>query len=155
MSDYSLKKLEPIKVWARSGYQLVIIGMAKTLTPDLNRKLVALSALLATLLLPYTFTQVAVIAVAAIIGLLSYVNMVGETIPPDFLEEEITEQFFSENYSRLIINTNQEAEGEIPFQLVKEVREIAASYYGDEALTECIGFYYRHIDRIDYSEYCF
>ncbi|KMK76835.1 efflux RND transporter permease subunit [Alkalihalobacillus pseudalcaliphilus] len=70
-----------------------------------------------------------------ITGVMSYVNMVGETIPPDFLEEEITEQFFSENYSRLIINTNQEAEGEIPFQLVKEVREIAASYYGDEALT--------------------
>ncbi|WP_273717177.1 chromate efflux transporter [Alkalihalobacillus pseudalcaliphilus] len=64
--------IQGLKVVAVVVVAHAIIGMAKTLTPDLNRKLVALSALLATLLLPYTFTQVAVIAVAAIIGLLFF-----------------------------------------------------------------------------------
>ncbi|MCT1577667.1 MMPL family transporter [Oceanobacillus kimchii] len=70
--------------------------------------------------------------VTSVVG---YANMVGSTIPQDYLEENVTEQFLSENYSRIIINTDVGAEGDVPFSLVEEVRNVASSYYGDEALT--------------------
>lgn len=70
--------------------------------------------------------------VASVIG---YANMVGSTIPQDFLEETVTEQFLSDNFSRIIINTDVREEGDVPFQLVESVREVAKEYYGDAALT--------------------
>lgn len=70
--------------------------------------------------------------VTSVVG---YANMVGSTIPQDYLEENVTEQFLSENYSRIIINTDVGAEGDVPFKLVEDVRNVATSYYGDEALT--------------------
>ncbi|MFD1336717.1 RND family transporter [Oceanobacillus iheyensis] len=70
--------------------------------------------------------------VTSVVG---YANMVGSTIPQDYLEENVTEQFLSENYSRIIINTDVGAEGDVPFKLVEEVRSVATSYYGNEALT--------------------
>ncbi|WP_077604675.1 efflux RND transporter permease subunit [Oceanobacillus sojae] len=65
----------------------------------------------------------------------SYATMVGTAIPQDFLEDDATEQFLSENYSRIIINTEAGTEGELPFAIVEDVRDIAGSYYGDDALT--------------------
>ncbi|MFS0749284.1 efflux RND transporter permease subunit [Oceanobacillus sp. 1P07AA] len=70
--------------------------------------------------------------VTSVVG---YANMVGSTIPQDYLEENVTEQFLSENYSRIIINTDVGAEGDVPFKLVEEVRDVATTYYGNEALT--------------------
>ncbi|MFD1448095.1 efflux RND transporter permease subunit [Oceanobacillus profundus] len=70
--------------------------------------------------------------VSSVIG---YANMVGSTIPQDFLEKNVTEEFLSENYSRIIINTDAGTEGDIPFQLVDNIRELSASYYGEDALT--------------------
>ncbi|XQY92170.1 efflux RND transporter permease subunit [Metabacillus sp. HB246100] len=67
-------------------------------------------------------------------GVMAYVNQVGAEIPPEYLDESITSEFYSDNYSRIIINTNQGTEGEIPFAIVKKVEDAAASYYGDEAL---------------------
>src|SRR5690625_2750817 len=43
----------------------------------------------------------------------SYTNVIGATIPPGFLDEEITGNFFSNNYSRIIIHTTTDEEGEI------------------------------------------
>ncbi|WNF38327.1 MMPL family transporter [Bacillaceae bacterium IKA-2] len=63
----------------------------------------------------------------------SYVNIVGSVIPPEYLEESITEQFYSDNYSRIILHTNAGTEGDKAFSLVEKVQEIAASYYGDDA----------------------
>lgn len=68
-------------------------------------------------------------------SVISYATMVGSVIPQDFLEEEVTEEFLSEHYSRIIINTEAGEEGELPFAILEDVREIAASYYGDDALT--------------------
>lgn len=65
----------------------------------------------------------------------SYATMVGSVIPQDFVEKDATEQFLSENYSRIIINTEAGTEGEIPFAIVEDVRDIADSYYGEDALT--------------------
>ncbi|WP_413375928.1 efflux RND transporter permease subunit [Alkalihalobacillus sp. 1P02AB] len=70
-----------------------------------------------------------------ITGAIAYVNLVGAAIPPDFLDDSITREFFSENYSRIIVNTNQGPEGEVPFQIVETVRDTAADFYGEEALS--------------------
>jgi uncharacterized protein len=67
-------------------------------------------------------------------GVMAYVNQVGTEIPPDYLDKSVTEQFYSENYSRIVINTNQGTEGEVPFSIVKKVKKAAADYYGDDAL---------------------
>ncbi len=68
-------------------------------------------------------------------SVIAYVNNVGAVIPPEYLEETITSEFYSENYSRIIINTNQATEGDIPFSIVSNVEEIADNYYGDEAFS--------------------
>lgn len=68
-------------------------------------------------------------------SVIAYVNNVGAVIPPEYLGETITSEFYSENYSRIIINTNQATEGDIPFSIVSNVEEIADNYYGDEAFS--------------------
>ncbi|PMY00645.1 RND transporter, partial [Pseudomonas sp. MPR-R5A] len=41
----------------------------------------------------------------------------------------------SENFSRMIINTDAGTEGELPFSIVENVREVSSAYYGEAALT--------------------
>jgi len=62
----------------------------------------------------------------------AYTNTVGVAIPPEYLDEETKEQFFSDNYSRIILNTTTKDEGDKAFALVKKVRDIVDSYYGDD-----------------------
>ncbi|WP_078393220.1 efflux RND transporter permease subunit [Shouchella patagoniensis] len=66
-------------------------------------------------------------------SVVSYATMIGTVIPADFLDETVTSEFQSENYSRIMVYTNAGVEGDIPFQLVEQTRELAHSYYGDEA----------------------
>ncbi|MBM7660223.1 putative RND superfamily exporter protein [Bacillus mesophilus] len=68
-------------------------------------------------------------------SVIAYVNMVGQVIPPEFLDESITNEFYSENYSRIVINTNQGTEGDIPFAIVQQVQDTAEEYYGEKALS--------------------
>lgn len=63
-----------LKIVAVAVVLHAIIGMAKSLTPDLNRKALALFALIVTLLWPAAFTQVGVIIIAGVIGFLIYKN---------------------------------------------------------------------------------
>ncbi|WP_010531338.1 efflux RND transporter permease subunit [Lentibacillus jeotgali] len=73
----------------------------------------------------------------------SYVDTVGAGIPPEYLDESQTEQFFSENYSRITINTTTNNEGDEAFNLVENVRDTAADYYGDDfhALGQSVTLY--------------
>ncbi|KAB8139365.1 RND family transporter [Gracilibacillus oryzae] len=66
-------------------------------------------------------------------SVLAYTNTVSPVIPPEYLEESITEQFYSENYSRIIIYGNTDTEGERAFTLVEEVNQLAEDYYGDSS----------------------
>lgn len=68
-------------------------------------------------------------------GVVSYVNMVDPVIPPEYLDEEVRNEFYSEHYSRIIINTNQATEGDIPFAIVENVEQAASGFYGEEALS--------------------
>lgn len=47
-------------------------------------------------------------------SVLAYVNTVDPAIPPEYLEESQVEQFYSENYSRIILQTNTDKEGRQP-----------------------------------------
>lgn len=62
----------------------------------------------------------------------SYVNSVGAGIPPEYLDDAETEQFFSENYSRITLNTTTNNEGEEAFGLVEDVKDVTADYYGGD-----------------------
>ena len=67
---------------------------------------------------------------------ISFAALVGTTIPPEFLDSSITDQFYSENYSRIIVYTDTKEEGEEAFAVVEEVQGIAYKYYG-EAVYSC------------------
>ena len=64
-------------------------------------------------------------------GVVSYTNKVGLGIPADFLSEEITGQFYSEHYARIIVYTDTPDEGDIAFRTVENINEKAKAYYGD------------------------
>jgi len=65
----------------------------------------------------------------------SYTNVIGTTIPSEFIDEEIIENFFSEKYSRIIIHSTTDEEGEVAFGFVEEVREIVEQYYDKHYMT--------------------
>ncbi|WP_232066206.1 efflux RND transporter permease subunit [Bacillus sp. KH172YL63] len=67
-------------------------------------------------------------------GVMAYVKQVGAEIPPDYLDKSVTDQFYSENYSRFVINTNQGTEGDVPFSIVEGVEKAGSDLYGDDAL---------------------
>ena len=62
-----------------------------------------------------------------------YANTVGTAIPVQFLTEDITEQFYSEHYARIIVYTDTAEEGDAAFATVERIQNTAKSYYGDAA----------------------
>ena len=66
-------------------------------------------------------------------GILSYATSVGAEIPPDYLGHEITKQFYSEKYARIIVYTDTPEEGDIAFATVESIQGLADKYYGDAA----------------------
>lgn len=66
---------------------------------------------------------------------LSYAYTVGNKIPADFLGEEISGQFYSDNYARIIVTADCAYEGDEAFTLVEEMRAVADAYYPDDNYT--------------------
>lgn len=64
-------------------------------------------------------------------SVMSYVNTVGAEIPTEFLAEDQLSQFMSSDYSRFIISVSTPQEGEEAFGLVRAIRELAGSFYGE------------------------
>ncbi|HHX23005.1 MAG TPA: MMPL family transporter, partial [Thermoanaerobacterales bacterium] len=64
-------------------------------------------------------------------SVISYASTVGATIPSDFLGEDITGQFYSENYSRIVLYTDLPDEGEMTFKAVEEIDDIIGQYYDE------------------------
>ena len=64
-------------------------------------------------------------------GVMAYASAVGTAIPPEYLGKGVTSQFYGENYARIILYTDTNAEGTVAFQTVQEVQDQAALYYGD------------------------
>ena len=61
-----------------------ILGMAKNLTPDISRKLIALFAVVIILIFPSVLTQVVVILIAALIGFIIFKQHSSDTIKTKF-----------------------------------------------------------------------
>jgi uncharacterized protein len=67
-------------------------------------------------------------------SVVSYATMVGNKIPTEYLSEDLVSRFYSDNYARLIIETDTAYEGETAFAVVRQIKETAQGYYGDTAL---------------------
>ncbi len=65
-------------------------------------------------------------------GVVSYASTVSAVVPPEYLGKEITDQFYSDNYARVIIYTDTPSEGDAAFNTVMAVDDITQSYYGDD-----------------------
>lgn len=74
-------------------------------------------------------------AIPYVDSVLSYATAVGTTIPVEYIDDSVLDQFQSDHYSRITIMTNAEVEGDIPFEIVRQVHELAETYYGDAAYT--------------------
>jgi len=68
-------------------------------------------------------------------GVTSFVTAVGAEIPPEFVPEEVAEQFYSERYTRIILSTDTTEEGADAFDTVQAVLDTAAQYYEGYYLT--------------------
>lgn len=64
-------------------------------------------------------------------SIISYVDMAGAEIPQEYLDEDTLALLQSDNYSRMVINVEADFEGEETFSLVKQIRELANTYYPD------------------------
>lgn len=64
-------------------------------------------------------------------SVVSYATAIGTGIPADFLDPGITDQFYSENYARLIVYTDTDSEGDVAFSTVEAVHDKVRQYYGE------------------------
>ena len=62
-------------------------------------------------------------------NVVSYANSVGATIPSEFLDDDITSQFYSQNWARIIVYLDTEFESDEAFASVAAVQNTASQYY--------------------------
>ncbi len=70
-------------------------------------------------------------ALPRVTGVISYAALVGPEIPPEYLDGDVTDRFYSENYARIIVYTDTADEGDVAFRTVELVQAKARDYYGD------------------------
>ncbi|MBS5451237.1 MAG: MMPL family transporter [Coriobacteriia bacterium] len=64
----------------------------------------------------------------------SYITTAGHAMPADIVPADQLEQLIKDGWSRIVVTTDVEGEGDVAFGLVETVRSIAQSYYGDDYL---------------------
>jgi predicted RND superfamily exporter protein len=64
-------------------------------------------------------------------SVISYSTAVGAQLPVEFVPEEAVKQFYSENYARIIINTDMEDECTEVFDTVRSILDKASEYYDE------------------------
>jgi predicted RND superfamily exporter protein len=64
-------------------------------------------------------------------SVVSYASNVGTQIPVDFLPDDITSQFYSDNYARIILYTDLADEGETTFNSINEINTIIGQHYNE------------------------
>lgn len=70
--------------------------------------------------------------ITEVTDIISYVDTVGAQIPEGFLDSDTVAQLISDDYSRMVITVDADAEGEEAFALIEKVRDTAEEYYPDE-----------------------
>jgi len=74
-------------------------------------------------------------ALPHITGVVSFTTAVGAEIPPQYVPKEALDQFYSENYARIILYTDIPDEGEQAFDTVQTVLDTAGRHYDTCYLT--------------------
>lgn len=64
-------------------------------------------------------------------SVVSYAANVGASIPSGFLDDDVTGQFYSENYARIVLYTDFPDEGQITFNAVEEFNAIIGEKYDE------------------------
>lgn len=67
-------------------------------------------------------------------SIVSYVTYVGASIPKEFVPKEAYNQFYSENYSRIILYTDIGEEGSSAEETIKSIKSISQKYYSSHYL---------------------
>ena len=67
-------------------------------------------------------------ALPHVTSVIAYANTVGE-IPDGFLAEDVTANFYSDDYARIILYTDTGEEGDVAFATVEAIQSAAARYY--------------------------
>ena len=70
-----------------------------------------------------------ILSLPHVTSVMSYAKTVGSGIPPEFLDTSITDQFYSENFARLIVYTDTPQEGDAAFATVENITAAAEKYY--------------------------
>lgn len=61
----------------------------------------------------------------------SYTTSVGKDVPASALPEETVKQFYGDNYGRIVLYTDLDAEGNEAFNALEEIQESVTKYYDD------------------------
>lgn len=64
-------------------------------------------------------------------SVMSYASTVGTTIPTEFLDPSIVEQFYSDDWARIVAYIDAEAESEEAFATVQSIQDLAGAYYDE------------------------
>ncbi|MDR1705911.1 MAG: MMPL family transporter, partial [Clostridiales bacterium] len=70
-----------------------------------------------------------VLAMPGVTSVISYAKTVGSAIPPEFLDDSVRSQFYSDNYARLIVYLDTPAEGAEAFAAVEAINAAADRLY--------------------------
>lgn len=62
----------------------------------------------------------------------SYATMVSNKIPEIYLDNSVVNQFYSENFARIIISADCAFEGTESFNMVENIKDVVQKYYPDE-----------------------
>ncbi len=65
-------------------------------------------------------------------SVLAVESILGPLVPSSMLPSSITSNFYSDNYTRIILNCKVDYEGDTTFKLVKSIRNTAKKYFDDE-----------------------
>lgn len=62
-------------------------------------------------------------------SVMSYATTVGAQVPPEYLDPSIVEQFYSDDWARIIVYVDTDVESEEAFATVSAIQDAASSYY--------------------------
>lgn len=63
-------------------------------------------------------------------SVMSYASAVGTTIPVEFLDVQVTDQFYSQNCARIIVYLDTDVESDEAFSTVQAVQDCTSRYFG-------------------------
>ncbi|MBP1755123.1 MAG: antibiotic export protein [Firmicutes bacterium] len=68
-------------------------------------------------------------------SIVTYATVVGAEIPTQFVPKEVYDQFYSENYTRIVLYTDAAEEGADSFAMVQSILDTSAKYYDSYYVT--------------------